>query len=639
MATIASLIIDIGANVSGLQRDVSQVNSTLDTMTGTAGKLAGALGATFSVAAVVAYAREIISFASDMADASAKTGIAVEEVQAFNYALAGSGVTVDQFSSAIAQLSKRLVEGDGGAVGALRKLGLTVQDIIAMDPGEAFLTISERVSAIENPMRQSAIAMELFGRSGANLLPAMKDDLRALMQQAKDTGAVMSEDLIESADAFDDAFSRATIGAKAWTAQLVQATASAFMAIDPMQQLIGLLEDAGALAGFTGNMSKVVEQLDKGHEGAKAFVRDGIEPLTISLEQAKKIERDLEDQMKKSTKAREENTRAVEQAQRAADNWARMVYDHEIAAILKSQEVLEENTKAQKERTDAAMEMMAANEANIQHWAQVQEEEHLKAARASEAWERAVHDDMARNEHAMIESATTLRDVWDSLGESMADRIHTTMSIIGDELGPRFKKIVSGLADTWANGRNLMKGIGEMMTGDFSSVISTIQAGIALVRAAWFAMKGLFSQEVEHANDTRDNFILSNWSGGGAELAALLTSLGAGEGGGSLYHDLIGASDVAGVNAAKAAIERFLHDNNVPGFMAGTFGMRNFGAGTLAVLHGEEEVRTKSQAQAEGSLSARVDAMAMTLQALVRDLPNQLQAAGSISRGRGLSRA
>src|SRR5204863_953113 len=95
-APIAALIVRVAADMADLKTSVGEINSTLGSVEGMATKLGSALAGAFSVGAVVAFARGIASFASDMQDASAKTGIGVEQLQALNYAAVGAGVSVDQ---------------------------------------------------------------------------------------------------------------------------------------------------------------------------------------------------------------------------------------------------------------------------------------------------------------------------------------------------------------------------------------------------------------------------------------------------------------------------------------------------------------------------------------------------------------
>jgi hypothetical protein len=293
--------------------------------------------------------RDIVNFASNMEDLSAQTGIGVEQLQALNYAASGAGVTVDQLALAISQMSKRLVSGDDSAVEAVRALGLSVSELVKMEPDEAFLQISEAIARIPNPMEQATAAMQIFGRSGAQLLPAMKEDLRALMDQAVATGAVMDKDLVARADKFDDTFSRGVITAKAWVAQLVEMGVGAVEATNKMNPLVAIMEafnDVSAMLGFTGTMDQVVERLDKANRGAQVFVREGLGPIPFSADKVREAEQRLDEQIKKNTASRQEHTRKLESAETAYRSYLNWVGEREIQAYADAQKAQEEWTKA-----------------------------------------------------------------------------------------------------------------------------------------------------------------------------------------------------------------------------------------------------------------------------------------------------
>lgn len=224
--TIASLIVDVAANTANLQRDTAKISSTLDSVAGMATKLAGVLGVAFSVQQVVGFAREIASFASDMVDLSAETGIGVERLQALNYVAAGAGLTVQDLAGAVSQLSRRLASGDDGAINALGRLSLKFWEIRQMAPDQAFIAISKALAGIEDPMERSRIAFELFGKSGSKMLRIMTDDIEGLIGAAEASGAVMDEELIKKADAFDDFWAQSWLKFRGYAASAIGAAAS-----------------------------------------------------------------------------------------------------------------------------------------------------------------------------------------------------------------------------------------------------------------------------------------------------------------------------------------------------------------------------------------------------------------------------
>src|SRR5690348_2880376 len=102
MATIARLVTLIEAQMEGFDKVSTQLentNKSLEGISSVAASVGKVMAGAFTVGAVVDFAKEIVSFASDMKDLSVQTGIGVERLQALNIIGAQSGVTVDMMAS------------------------------------------------------------------------------------------------------------------------------------------------------------------------------------------------------------------------------------------------------------------------------------------------------------------------------------------------------------------------------------------------------------------------------------------------------------------------------------------------------------------------------------------------------------
>lgn len=170
---------------------------------GVLGKVGATMLATFSVGAIVGAIRSTGQWAGQIDDLSKKMGISVEAVQRLDFAAKQNGSTIDAVGSALAQMSKRLVEGDKSAVEALKKLNFSIDQLRAMAPDQAFAALASAIAQVPNPMERSALAMQLFGRSGADLLPVM-GNLEADMSRA----VVASEAMVKAGDRVGDAWDK-----------------------------------------------------------------------------------------------------------------------------------------------------------------------------------------------------------------------------------------------------------------------------------------------------------------------------------------------------------------------------------------------------------------------------------------------
>src|SRR5204862_7584712 len=95
------------------------------------------------------------------------TGATAEEASRLRFAAKQSGIDVDTMTKSLGLLSKNL------AGTKLDKLGLGLKDASgkALPLNDSLLKIAERFQSMANGPEKTALAMQLFGKSGAQLIP------------------------------------------------------------------------------------------------------------------------------------------------------------------------------------------------------------------------------------------------------------------------------------------------------------------------------------------------------------------------------------------------------------------------------------------------------------------------------------
>jgi hypothetical protein len=169
---------------------------------------AGKMVAAFSVAAIANVANKVLDLTGKLTDLSGKTGISTDGLQVLQYTLGQSGVSMEQAANAAVKMSRGLVDGDKGAAEAVAKLGLNVDALIASGPEQAFLQIGSAIAGVPDPMQRAALATEIFGKAGADLLPGFTTNMAALGAEAQRSGAIISADLVAAGDAAGDSLTR-----------------------------------------------------------------------------------------------------------------------------------------------------------------------------------------------------------------------------------------------------------------------------------------------------------------------------------------------------------------------------------------------------------------------------------------------
>src|ERR1051325_251589 len=186
------IVYRIATDLTGLKKGVEetakatdQIDKKLTGLQGTVAEFgrgfASAFSATVVIGAVTALGRELLNDADALEKMADKTGIGVEALQRLRSVGDEAGNSLEDITGAINKLQRGLAEGNTSAIGALEKLGIQLSAIKALQPDQQFLAIGAALEKIPDPAQRTAIAMELFGRSGAEVLPSLlhaSDDLK-----------------------------------------------------------------------------------------------------------------------------------------------------------------------------------------------------------------------------------------------------------------------------------------------------------------------------------------------------------------------------------------------------------------------------------------------------------------------------
>jgi hypothetical protein len=188
------------ANIRNLANELKTGEGALSSMAGSVSSLAGAFGIAFSVGTVVNFTRSLFDAADALQKQSDMTGISVEALQRLEFVGSETGVSMDTFTRAIDQMEKRLASGDKNALAALKAMHVSLDDIRTLSPEQRFYAIAAALKDVSTQGDQVNDAMALFGRGGAEALPAIKrgfDDVR-------DAAIGMSRDTVQALDDIGD---------------------------------------------------------------------------------------------------------------------------------------------------------------------------------------------------------------------------------------------------------------------------------------------------------------------------------------------------------------------------------------------------------------------------------------------------
>ena len=180
--------------------------------------------------AVVAGAKALTDFTvsgAEYADTiltdSAVTGIATDKLQEYRYAAELVDVSTDTLTNSMAKNIKSMssaAKGTGATAEAYKKLGIEVKnsDGSLRDSQEVYWELIDALGQVDNETERDAMAMQILGKSAQELNPLIEAGsarMAELGQQARDAGAVLSQDSLESFGAFDDQLQYLKVNAEA----------------------------------------------------------------------------------------------------------------------------------------------------------------------------------------------------------------------------------------------------------------------------------------------------------------------------------------------------------------------------------------------------------------------------------------
>ncbi|MCG6111329.1 MAG: phage tail tape measure protein [Paracoccus sp.] len=152
-----------------------------------------------------------LNAADEMSKAAQKIGIPTDELSRLAHAADMSGVSMGSLQGAVGRMSKAM----SNSPKKFTDLGIAVRDANGqMRPTSAVMAdLAQKLSEMPDGAEKTALAMDLMGRSGAELIPMLnggRDALQGMLDEADDLGIVITPEMGRAAEQFNDNISRLT---------------------------------------------------------------------------------------------------------------------------------------------------------------------------------------------------------------------------------------------------------------------------------------------------------------------------------------------------------------------------------------------------------------------------------------------
>ena len=178
-------------------RVLKGIRGSIDGAVAAFGQL-GAAGAALGAGAALAGLRSLVSSIDDLDEAAQGLGITAVQLSNLRQAAGEAGIGAEAFGTALTRLNVRIGEaatGNEDAIRLFRALGVAVSDAGgAIRPADQVLRdLAARFASLEDGPAKAALAVEVFGKAGAKLIPLLNQGADGLERFSGLTDATVRE--------------------------------------------------------------------------------------------------------------------------------------------------------------------------------------------------------------------------------------------------------------------------------------------------------------------------------------------------------------------------------------------------------------------------------------------------------------
>jgi len=223
MAAVGEIAITVGADIGPMVRELGKAKGQLNSFESGAARLGRALGSAFGIAtisvgalsaSVIALTRASMTNIDALSKQARAAGVSVSSFQAMAMVAGEAGVESDKLSKVLVKMQDNiagLASGSKAQIQAFQDIGLSMSDLEGIGADEQFAKIAEKLSAISDPAKKTAAAINVFGKSGADAIN-MLDGYGAAVENAaefqRQFGIAVTDTDARNIEAANDAMGR-----------------------------------------------------------------------------------------------------------------------------------------------------------------------------------------------------------------------------------------------------------------------------------------------------------------------------------------------------------------------------------------------------------------------------------------------
>lgn len=184
-----------------------------------------------SATALVALTKSTLDANDQLSKLSQKVGVTTENLSALKYQAGLADVEIDALEKGLVKFNKTIGDAAGGSKlqsETFKALGINLRDQngALKDTDDLLLEVSDKFQTFRDSAAKTALAVNLFGRSGADLIPMLNegaDGFREAYEEADEFGRIVSTDVGRASEQFNDNMTRLKESAAGFGNQLTEA--------------------------------------------------------------------------------------------------------------------------------------------------------------------------------------------------------------------------------------------------------------------------------------------------------------------------------------------------------------------------------------------------------------------------------
>lgn len=259
MATIANLMVKIGAQNRDLEKGLKQSTQQVSKFVKSTAQKVNKLKKIFSILGGIILARFVYSLnqAAKQIDFMAKKAkllnTGVKELQVLSYEAQLAGISFETLTMGMQRMIRRVSEaskGMGEAQGALRELGLDAENLTRLRADEQLNRIGQALMGITDQNEQVRLAFKIFDSEGVTILRKFRDQTKDAKKELEALGVLLGKDQVKQVESYNDSMTKFSTTWQGFKNNLAAVLAG------PAKQILEWMTDSIKKAGGMKNIVK-----------------------------------------------------------------------------------------------------------------------------------------------------------------------------------------------------------------------------------------------------------------------------------------------------------------------------------------------------------------------------------------------